>query len=287
MKIPTGSTLYFDANIFIGINPKECNQLQELAAAENVKYSCPPRVWIELLSNINNDKKDEFEKYQAAFRKQKEICSAYILRHPQHVLANYFGLSKPLDELIPYGDFLQIRSHILNSEGYDEFLEKILENTRGVQNTVSGKLTPFENHFRDFRENYEKVWADVVSSWDDIFDPRRFLNTMIEIAGHNGPNELPANRVAELLKPIEAHFSAFRRVIEDNKKAPYNREELKNYWNDLELLLYLGLENHFFITCDKKLREKVDDTCEQKKRILTFNEAIEKLSDKSLWEAAI
>ena len=175
----------------------------------------------------------------------------------------------------PFGDFIRTRGYIIDSKGYDEFLGEMPP----VGDFVSGQLGPFENHWRDFREKYENRWVDIVYSWahEEILDSRTFLNTMVQIAGGKCANELPASRVAELLKPIEAHFSAFMRVLEENKKQKYSRDNLKNYWNDLELLLYLGLENHFFITDDKKLREKVDDSCEQKKRILTFDEAIEKL----------
>ena len=304
MEIPTGSTLYFDANIFIGINPQKCNQLQQFTAAKNVKCSCPPRVWMELLSHINSDEKDKFKCHQNVFRKQEEICSVYILPHHQHVLANYFGLSKPLDELIPLGDFIQTRGHILNSKGYDEFLEKMPP----VQDTVSGKLMPFENHWRDFLENYESKWVDLIfSAVDDLISSgmakgipnapteknseeirealhsleskRGFLNMMIQMAGGKCANELSASRVNELLKQVEAHFSALMKILEDSIIRQYGKKRLKNDWNDLELLLYLGLKDHFFITNDKKLRKKVDDSCWQKKRILTFDEAIEKLKN--------
>ena len=304
MKIPTGSTLYFDTNIFRSLNDDECNELQQLTAAKNIKCICPPRVLMELLSHINSDEKDRFKYYQTAFRKQKAICSFCILPHHQHVLVDYFGLSKPLDELIPLGDFIQTRGHILNSEGYDEFLEKM----RPVQDTVSGKLMPYENFWHYFLENYETVWVDTVASLVDnlissglesgipkaptdkdneairkvlysLESKRGFLNMMIQVAGGKCPNELSASRVDELLKPIEACFSAFMKILEGNIKKQYGPKRLKNDWNDLELLEYLGLKNHFFITNDKKLREKVDDSYEQKKRILTFDDAIEKLSD--------
>ena len=48
MEIPKGSTLYFDTNIFEGVNDNKCSKLQELAATKNVKCCCPPRVFIEL-----------------------------------------------------------------------------------------------------------------------------------------------------------------------------------------------------------------------------------------------
>ena len=287
MEILTGNTLYFDANIFIGINPQKCNQLRQLTSAKKVKCSCPPRVLIELLSNINSDENDKFKRYQAAFRKQKEICSFCILPYPQYVLADYFGLNRQF-EMSPFGDFIITRGHIINSRGYDELLQKIL----GAKDLVSGQDVPVENLWHDFRENYERAWVDIVFSWvDNIVSSGRakalyslefkrgFLNEMIQIAGGECANELPPSRVDELIKPIEAHFSAFMRVLEENKKQKYSHDNLKNYWNDLELLLYLGLEDHFFITDDKKLRGKVDDSCWQKKQILTFDEAIEKLKN--------
>ena len=81
----------------------------------------------------------------------------------------------------------------------------------------------------------------------------------------------------ERLKPIDAHFSALMKIFENSLKGEYSPKNLKNDYNDLKLLLYLGRKDHFFITNDKSLREKVDDSCWQKKRILTFDEAIEKL----------
>ena len=302
MEIPTGNTFYFDTNIFIGINPKKCNQLQELAAAKKVKCCCPPRVLMELLSHISSDEKDKFKCYQNVFRKQKEICSVYILPHHQHVLANYFGLNKPSDEMIPLGDFIQTRGHIINSKGYDEFLRKMPQ----FQDFVSEQKMPFENYWRDFRKKYESAWVDLISSsvadlissimasgipkaptdkdseeireaLYSLESKRRFLNMMIQIAGGKCANELSPSRVDELIKPIEAHFSVFMTVLEGNIKRQYSPKRLKNDYNDLELLLYLGLKDHFFITDDKNLRKKVDDSCLQKKRILTFDEAIEKL----------
>lgn len=300
MEIPTGSTLYFDANIFLSVNDDECSELQELAATKNVKCCCPPRVLIELLSHINSDEKDKFKRYQAAFRRQEKICSFCILPHHQHVLSDYFGLSKPLDEMIPLGNFIQTRGHILNSKEYDEFLKKM------PPFIVSGQEVPFENYWRDFLENYENAWVDLISSAvDDLISSGlesgipnaptdkdnkeirealygleskwAFLNIMIQVAGGKCPDELSARRVAELLKPIEACFSAFMKILEGCIKRQYSRKRLKNDWNDLELLEYLGLKDHFFITDDKSLREKVDDSCWQKKRILTFDEAIKKL----------
>ena len=301
MEIPTGSTLYFDANIFIGINHQKCKKLQELTAAKNVKCYCPPRVLMELLSHINSNEKDKFKYYQTVFRKQKEICSFCILPYPQHILADYFGLNRQDLKPSPFGDFIQTRGHILNSKGYDEFLEKMPP----AQDT-SGKLIPFEKLWHDFRENYERVWVDIICSWvNDVISSglesgipnaptdkdnkeireaqysleskRRFMNEMIQFAGGKCPNELSPSRVDELLKPIDAHFSAFMKILEGCIKRQYSRTKLKNDYNDLELLLYLGRKDHFFITNDKSLREKVDDSCWQKKRILTFDEAIEKL----------
>ena len=164
MEIPTGNTLYFDANIFIGINPKKCNQLQELAAAKNVKCCCPPRVLIELLSHINSNETDGFKRYQAAFRRQKKICSFGILPYSQHVLADYFGLNRQF-ETNPLGTFIITRGYIIDSEGYDEFLQKI------PPFTVSGQERPFENYWRDFRENYERAWVDgICSAVDETYD---------------------------------------------------------------------------------------------------------------------
>ena len=286
MEIPTGNTLYFDANIFIGINPKKCNQLQELAAAKNVKCSCPPRVLMELLSHISSDEKDKFKCYQNVFRKQKEICSNCILPYSEDVLADYFGLDRPLRKVTPLEDFIEARDQIIDSRGYDELLQKIL----GAKDLVSGQDVPVENLWHDFRENYERAWVNIVFSWvDNIVSSGRakalyslgfkrgFLNEMIQIAGGECANELSSSQVDELIKPIEAHFSAFMTILEGNIKQKYSSDNLKNYWNDLELLLYLGRKDHFFITNDKNLRKKVDDSCWQKKRILTFDEAIEKL----------
>ena len=303
MKISTGSTLYFDANIFRSINDDKCNQLQELTTTKNVKCCCPPRVLIELLSHINSDEKADFKRYQAAFRRQRKICSFCILPYREHVLADYFGLNRQF-EMSPFGDFIRTRGYIIDSQGYDEFLEKMPP----VQDLISGQFGTFENHWRDFREKYENRWVDLIcSAVDDLISSgmakgipnapteknseeirealhsleskRGFLNMMIQMAGGKCPNELSPRRVDERLKPIEAHFSALMKILEDSIIRQYGKKRLENDWNDLELLLYLGLENHFFITEDKKLREKVDDTCEQKKRILTFDEAIEKLSD--------
>ena len=77
----------------------------------------------------------------------------------------------------------------------------------------------------------------------------------------------------ELLKPIEAHVSVLMKILENSGQGEYSSKN-KNDYNDLELLLYLGLKDHIFITNDKRLRNQVDDSCEQKKRILTFDEAV-------------
>ena len=302
MEIPTGSTLYFDANIFRSVNDDKCNQLQELAAAKKVKCTCPPRVMMELLSHINNDEKADFKRYQAAFRRQRKICSNCILPYSEDVLADYFGLDRPLRKVTPLEDFIEARDQIIDSKGYDELSQKILR----VEEMVSGQEMPFENLWHDFRENYERKWVDLIfSAVDDLISSgmakgipnapteknseeirealhsleskRGFLNMMIQMAGGKCANELSASRVNELLKPVEAHFSALMKILEDSIIRQYGKKRLKNDWNDLELLLYLGLEDHFFITDDKNLRDKVDDSCDQKKRILTFDEAIEKL----------
>ena len=307
MEIPTGSTLYFDANIFIGINPQKCNQLRQLTAAKKVKCSCPPRVLMEIFSHINSDEKGDFKHYQAALRKQKKICSDRILPYREHILANYFGLDRPPDKMAPLENLIQARDCIINSKGYDELLQKTLP----FQNLVSGEQVPFENHWRDFRENYESAWVDrIYSAVEAVYNlissdvakgapnalagkgdeeirkalnhlkfKRDFLNMMTQIAGGKCPNELSASRVDELIKPVEAHFSAYMKVLAGSLKRQHSRDKLKNDYNDLELLQYLGLKDHFFITNDKNLRKKVDDSCDQKKRILTFDEAIEKLKN--------
>ena len=241
---------------------------------------------MELLSHINNDEKADFKRYQAAFRRQRKICSNCILPYSEDVLADYFGLDRPLRKVTPLEDFIEARDQIIDSRGYDELLQKIL----GAKDLVSGQDVPVENLWHDFRENYERAWVNIVFSWvDNIVSSGRakalyslefkrgFLNEMIQIAGGECANELSSSQVDELIKPIEAHFSAFIKILEDSIKGQYSRKRLKNDWNDLELLLYLGLKNHFFITDDKNLRKKVDDSCLQKKRILTFDEAIEKL----------
>jgi hypothetical protein len=292
MKISTGSTLYFDANIFIGINPQKCNQLRQLTAAKKVKCSCPPRVLIELLSHINSDEKADFKRYQAAFRRQRKICSNCILPYSEDVLADYFGLDRPLRKVTPLEDFIEARDQIIDSKGYDELSQKILR----VEEMVSGQEMPFENLWHDFRENYERKWVDIILSWaNDVIssgDDEKtikelytleskwsFLNMMRQIAGGKYVNELSASWVNEQLKPIEACFNALMKIFENSLKGEYGRTKLKNDWNDLVLLRYLGLEDHFFITDDKNLRDKVDDSCDQKKRILTFDEAIEKLKN--------
>ena len=208
MEIPTGSTLYFDANIFIGINHQKCKKLQELTAAKNVKCYCPPRVLMELLSHINSDEKDKFKRYQAAFRKQKETCSDRLLPYSEDLLADYFGLNRPLRKVTPLGDFIEARDQIIDSKGYDELCRKILR----VEDLASGQELPFENHWHDFRENYERVWVDMICSWandvissgDDAKTIKElysleskwfFLNMMIQMAGGKCPNELSPSRV--------------------------------------------------------------------------------------------
>ena len=290
MEIPTGNTFYFDANIFRSINDDKCNELRQLATSKKVKCTCPPRVMMELLSHINSDEKADFKRYQAAFRRQRKICSNCILPYSEDVLADYFGLDRPLRKVTPLEDFIEARDQIIDSKGYDELSQKILR----VEEMVSGQEMPFENYWRDFRKKYESAWVDIILSWaNDVIssgDDEKtikelytleskwsFLNMMIQIAGGKCANELSPSRVDELIKPIEAHFSAFMTVLEGNIKRQYSPKRLKNDWNDLVLLRYLGLEDHFFITDDKNLRDKVDDSCDQKKRILTFDEAIEKL----------
>ena len=168
MEIPKGSTLYFDANIFRSVNDDECSELQELAATKNVKCCCPPRVLIELCSQLFSHK-DEFNLYRAPFRKQKGICSNRILPYFQHVLAEYFGLGKPpLENFIPLEDFIKIRDLITDSKGYDECREKM-----PLAQDTSGKQIPLDKFLPVWREDYEKIWVETVYSLanEEILEP--------------------------------------------------------------------------------------------------------------------
>ena len=291
MEIPKGSTLYFDANIFRSVNDDECSELQELAATKNVKCCCPPRVFIELCSHINSDEKDKFKHYQTFFRRQKKICSSCILPYRQTILADYFGLNRPLlHTTTPLEDWIESCDQIIDSNGYDELDRRLI---RAVDLESGQELSL--NHWYDFRATYEKMWVNLICSGVNeaknkipndatsreirealysLESKRLFLNEMIKEVGGECPNELSPSQVDELLKPMEANFSFLMKIFEVCITGPYGRDKLKNDYNDLELLLYLGLKDHFFITNDKTLRNKVDDSCEQKKRILTFDEAV-------------
>ena len=292
MEIPKGSILYFDTNIFKGVDDGKCSKLQELAATKNVKCCSPPRVFIELCSHINSKEKNKFRHYQTLFRRQKKICSSCILPYRQTILADYFGLNRPLLHTTPpLEDWIESRDQIIDSKGYDELCRRLI---RAVD-LESGQELSFKNLWHDFRATYEKKWVDLICSGvnelkskipngatnreirealHSLESKRLFLNDIIKEVGGECPNELSPSQVDELLKPMEANFSFLMKIFEVCITGPYGRDKLKNDYNDLELLLYLGPKDHFFITNDKTLRNKVDDSCEQKKRILTFDEAV-------------
>ena len=246
MEIPKGSTLYFDTNIFEGVNDNKCSKLQELAATKNVKCCCPPRVFIELCSHINSKEKNKFKRYRAALRRQKKICLTCILPYRQTILADYFGLNRPLlHTTTPLENWIESRDQIIDSKGYDELCRRLI---RAVDLESGQELSL--NHWHDFRESYERVWVDIICSWvNDVISSalesgipnaptdkdnkeireaqysleskRRFMNEMIQFAGGKCPNELSPSRVDELLKPIDAHFSAFMKILEGCIKKQY------------------------------------------------------------------
>ena len=205
MEIPTGNTFYFDANIFRSVNDDKCNQLQKLAAAKMVKCCCPPRVMMELLSHINSDEKKDFKRYQAAFRRQRKICSNCILPYSEDVLADYFGLDRPLRKVTPLEDFIEARDQIIDSKGYDELSQKILR----VEEMVSGQEMPFENYWRDFRKKYESAWVDLISS--SVAD---LISSIMASGIPKAPTDKDSEEIREALYSLESKRGFLNMMIQ-------------------------------------------------------------------------
>jgi len=296
-------TFYFDTNIFRDsrINDAKWHDFQCLTDKHNIHCAYPPRIFVEALSNICSNKKDIFPHWQRHLRRLREVCSDYVLPLFQEVLAQFFKVERKVDENLPTGDdWNKLRDIIIDANSYEDYQKEKAVNIKAV--TLKGKLCDvklFENNIRDWRNYYEKLWINHVENISQkmkdliasgVGDVKRildgpefkqaFLDAKISFAtGYKVPlisNSSP-DKVDELLKPLEAYFSAYKWIIHHRVVGQYSDKNLKNDYNDLELLVYLGYEGFVFITNEKKIRNKIDTSCKQRERILTFDEAMEKL----------
>ncbi len=273
--------LYFDTNIFRGTSDDNCKQLRRLADANNTLCFYPPRVLIEILSHINSTEKDDFPTYQSYLRRLKILCSDNILPDYHQALAIHLKTGRKFEK--GSDDLKELRNIIISSQSYEDSLREESVWIDGKQYSVER----LEDGLKEFRERYENAWVKMFNDVTERGDASRdlaslefkqlFLDAVTKTAGAHPICKLSLSQIDEFLEPIEAYFSAKKWITRQWIFGQYSLKKIKNDFHDLRYLIYLGNEKLFFITNDKKIRGKIDKSCKQRERILTFEEAMERL----------
>lgn len=273
--------LYFDTNCFRGTSDDRCWEFRRLADANNVLCFCPPRILIEISSHINNAEKDKFLNYQSYLRRTKILCSDYILPDYQQALATHLKTGIKFSDFST--DWNLYRDIIISSKNYADSLRQ----WRVYKNGGYYDLERTEDGIKEWRDRYESFWVEMfhrvrargdVSKYLDTLEFKQlFLDTTIKSVGAEPIGEVSSSQIDEILEPIEAYFSAKKWIIREWFREQYSVKKHKNDFHDLTNLIYLRNERLFFITNETKLLKKIDESCKQRNRILTFAKAMERL----------
>ena len=294
---------YFDTNIFRSVAEGELgeDQIRRFLSALQSTDDCQvsPITIVELASHLNDLEKDKYPKYQAAFAAIELICKGRILPGPDSFLVKHLFSIESHEDVSNWDYFIR---RILESKSLLELDSKVVEadldGTRYLKKLSTEVLVNFredyENNFLNDMVQHviphsnpgysmtktgvrdEPLRKKLLSLVDSKVFKRQFLEgLMIRVQRLSLSSiELSDDDVEKKIEGIGAFFTAYRTILRRIISTGYNYIEKKNDYADIHFLVYLMNPNFVFITHDQRLKNLVDDKCEQKGRIKSFEEAL-------------
>lgn len=307
------SKAYFDTNIFRGaaagdIPEKDVNRLLNLLNEAGIGMYYTPISYIEIGSHIRDEEKDCFGHFQKALELTKSWCGEGILDFPEDVMARIGRVTPPSDPAL-VRELNDVRDVIVNAKDYDEL-------KKGQQMVVDGQnsLVTFNTDvIYSFREKYEVQWiADimlaVIAQINPAYPMQKAAGKCPKIPVHlrkpfkgyvdspefrgvfaqgclcratgKSTNDIPIPDKPEIdtiLSSLEAYFHYYKQILKLCASG-YNPQKNKNDYNDLNLLIYLGMdEDTVFVTSDTSSIVNRILGCNQGDRIFSFSQLIKLL----------
>lgn len=281
-----------DTNIFLGM-PNSDTQLTELleqAKQKKIYFRCNPIVVWELLSQLEG----KYPQVKAAFKRVVKLCGEEnYLPVPEHQMAIAFGLGKYVPSI-----FQKVRESlpkIVNATIQSSSANNITINK--VYTIKNNSLSGYEEVFdikehKKFREEYEQKFSNKVDilaqkckfhNWPAPKSLNEIADTKIieELAVGLGSRccDLSAPELQKLIPTLTPHLQNFEAYIEYylyivNQWVRHSRMR-DNPYNDLHQLVYLSIENSYFITNDKDTKRIKGFP--QRDHILSWEEAKQRL----------
>ncbi|MEK6589656.1 MAG: hypothetical protein AABZ11_03170 [Nitrospinota bacterium] len=143
--------IYFDTNVWIGINDEDINMMKKFQNQRGFRYCYSSTNFIELISHLDDlptiPGKVPFLKYKACFRKILNLCNAQILPSPEEEFLTVAGLQCYIDPV-----------WIIN------FNQMALEVEAIVNANDSSELSKVINisHYKNLRETDQKSMSDIM-----------------------------------------------------------------------------------------------------------------------------
>lgn len=284
---------YPDTNIFLGMSNSD-TRLLEQAKQKNIYFRCNPIVVWELLSQLE----DKYPKAKAALKRIVKLCGEEnYLPVPEHQMAIAFGLEKYIPpifqkarELLPKIVNAAIRSSSPNNI--------VINKTYIIKNkSLNGweEIFDIKKH-KEFRKEYEQKFsngADTLAqkfksnhNWQlpkslaeaETYSNIKLIENLAVGLGSRCSN-LSALKLQELihtliprLQNLEAYIEYYLYIV--NQWVRHGRMR-DNPYNDLHQLVYLSIENSYFITNDKDTKRIKGFP--QRDRLLSWKEAQQRI----------
>lgn len=303
-------SVYFDTNIFYDvkqgkISDKDWRMFLTKCSSNNIRCYFSPISFVEIASHINNEEKAEFDYFKDILRIMHNSCGKNYLDDPDTFLRRLLAKGVNVDfRKVEWGELCRIiaetdtfetlttgqivrlkwqRARVIFKAEYlkrfrEEYEQEYVSNMlTNVINTVHPQYKELKLGKKLANVKDAKLRKELVKFIDGDEFRQEFLRSVywragVGLVGDIGKNPVDCNSIESLY----AFFSAYKWILKNIFEAGYNIEKQKNDYNDIHLLIYLASEQFLFITHDNHLRGKVGD-CTQKKRILKFQEAEEKI----------
>ncbi|MBI2367883.1 MAG: hypothetical protein HYV01_23165, partial [Deltaproteobacteria bacterium] len=161
--------IYFDTNVWIGMNAEDVKILEELERNRGFRYHYSITNYCELLSHFEDpplpDCRDPFSKYQHCLRRIVQLCYGEVLPSPEMEFLNMVGLEKYLNPAwVPNVRQIALAVELVANAGS-------LSELTGEGNDQAGGTLVNPGHYRKLRDTDGESFVKIMDLLKGIAAP--------------------------------------------------------------------------------------------------------------------
>jgi hypothetical protein len=286
----------FDKNVLEASSNSQIQDFSVKTKSKTWNAYVAPITLIEIFSHITDEAPETYQKAKSLLRKVLILTAGRQIPEGEAIIAVPLGVNYRSKDLSPLWSAIKVALE------FNSFREAIQGKIVSWNHTpIHIKLT--SDYIHQFRQQYESNWLmDIANhvintvfkdgkvnpkslSEDQKRQIRSFLNSdslarqiLIALKGRvlgRSVNELVNVELPEPIDELKHRFCAvigyYARLIEQILLEKYAFISNKNDYNDFLLTLYTVGDIHL-VSNDKRLKQRIPDSCSQKKLIHTIDE---------------